>query len=149
MAFRNKEGKAFGNKFRMSRYDAAHSSNDSAHEQADHGDKSEMPMEGEGGEGGMQSVIAQHGRAHDVHITHDPVSGMHHMHSIHEDGYEHHSDHPDPESAHEDGKIAAGVASDGDGDEDTGEYPMKRKPAKAGQTDHAEPDEDDYEAEEL
>jgi hypothetical protein len=86
-----------------------------------------MAAQGEMGEGGQEpedgaEIAAQHGPAHEVHITHEEEMGSHHVHSMHPDGHEHHSDHASKEEAHEHGKKLAGVGAEGaqqepDGDE--------------------------------
>jgi hypothetical protein len=53
------------------------------------------------------AVVAEHGKASEVHIEHDHEMGAHHVHSIHEDGHEHHSDHASAEEAHEHAKNLA------------------------------------------
>ena len=55
-------------------------------------------------------IAADHGPAHEVHVTHEHEIGSHHVHSIHPDGHEHHSDHGSAEEAHEHGKKLAGAA---------------------------------------
>jgi hypothetical protein len=57
-----------------------------------------------------EGVVAEHGKAHEVHIKHEHESGAHHVHSVHEDGFESHSEHGSPEEAHEHGKKLAGSA---------------------------------------
>lgn len=77
----------------------------------------------EGGEEDGTSVAAEHGPAHEVHVTHDHEAGAHHVHSIHPDGHEHHSDHDSVEEAHEHGKKLAGAdAEENDEPEDDAEY---------------------------
>ena len=67
--------------------------------------KAPMPEEQEmGGEDGS-AVAQEHGPAHEVHITHN--AGAHHVHSMHPDGHEHHSDHGSVAEAHEHGKQLA------------------------------------------
>lgn len=66
----------------------------------------------EGGEDPMA-----HGPASEVHITHDHEGGMHHVHAVHADGTESHSDHGSVEEAHEHGKKLAMGHGEPDGDE--------------------------------
>ena len=64
---------------------------------------------------------------------------MHHVHAIHDDGSETHTDHATADEAHMAGAAAGGVNPDGN-------YPMEHKnPVSDGE----EPDEDDYKAEPL
>ena len=76
-------------------------------------------MEPEGGEeqdGG--AVAEQHGPATQVNIEHEHEMGSHHVHSVHPDGHEHHSDHGSAEEAHEHGKKLAGVGGEEHGEPD-------------------------------
>ena len=41
----------------------------------------------------IKGVMAEHGPAHTVHMTHDDDRQSSHVHSIHADGHEHHADH--------------------------------------------------------
>lgn len=79
------------------------------------------PMEEDGSQ-----VAAQHGPASMVNIEHE--MGSHHVSSIHQDGHEHHSDHPTTEAAHEHAKKLSGAGaehSEPDGDE--GEEPWGKE----------------------
>ena len=69
----------------------------------------EPPMED--GEQDGSAVAEQHGPAHAVNIEHEHEMGSHHVHSVHPDGHEHHSDHGSAEEAHEHGKKLAGVGA--------------------------------------
>jgi hypothetical protein len=74
----------------------------------------EHATEGGGGGGEAQdihSVVAEHGPAHKVNITHDHAANKHSMQSHHEGGHVHESHHGTAEEAHEEGKAAAGIAS--------------------------------------
>ena len=57
----------------------------------------------------VKQMAAEHGPAHTIHITHDHASGMHHVHHVHSDGFEHHADHPTADHAHMHAAHAAGV----------------------------------------
>lgn len=88
--------------------------------------KAPAPMAGAepemGGEEDGSAVAAEHGPAHEVHITHDHAAGMHHVHSMHPDGHEHHSDHGSAEEAHEHAKkLASGEGMPQAEDDDWGE----------------------------
>jgi hypothetical protein len=61
----------------------------------------------EGGEESPESVVAAHGPANEVNITHDHAMGMHSVHSMHADGHEHQSEHGSVEEAHEHAKNLA------------------------------------------
>ena len=41
----------------------------------------------------IKGVMAEHGPAHTIHMTHDDERQSSHIHSIHADGHEHHADH--------------------------------------------------------
>jgi hypothetical protein len=73
----------------------------------------QMPGQG-GGQGGEEpqsgeldpsAVVAEHGPANDVHITHDHAAGKHHVTSTHEDGHVHESEHASAEEAGEHAKM--------------------------------------------
>lgn len=51
-----------------------------------------------------EQIAQAHGPATEVGMTHDHEAGMHHVHSMHPDGHEHHSDHGSAEEAHDHGK---------------------------------------------
>jgi hypothetical protein len=55
-----------------------------------------------------EQVAQTHGPAVEVHMSHEHEMGSHHVHSVHQDGYEHHSDHGSVEEAHEHAKKLAG-----------------------------------------
>lgn len=54
-----------------------------------------------------EAVVQQHGPAMHVDIEHEHEMGTHHVHSVHADGHEHHSDHGSAEEAHDHGKRLA------------------------------------------
>lgn len=62
----------------------------------------------EEGQESPEQVAEQHGPAQEVHLTHEHEMGAHHVHSVHPDGYEHHSDHGSAEEAHDHAKKLAG-----------------------------------------
>jgi hypothetical protein len=89
-------------------------------------DPLQMPGAGGGGDemgGGSDpaQVVAEHGPANDVHVTHDHAANKHHVSSTHEDGHQDESDHGSVEEAHDHAKALAMPADDsqqqGDGTE--------------------------------
>jgi hypothetical protein len=82
-------------------------------------DPLKMPGQGGGEEGGgaedPAAVVAEHGPAIEVHVSHDRSANKHHVHSEHEDGHATESDHGSSDEAHDHAKA---LSSDGDGDGD-------------------------------
>jgi hypothetical protein len=68
--------------------------------------KMEDEMEHEEGE--HEDVVAEHGKAHDIHMKLDHARGVHHVHSTHEDGHVHKSQHGSVDEAVEHAKKMAG-----------------------------------------
>ena len=69
-------------------------------------------------------TVAEHGPAHEVHMTHDHEAGQHHVHTVHPDGHEHHSDHGSAGEAHEHAKHLSDAGEEHEGpDGDEGEQP--------------------------
>lgn len=91
-------------------------------------DPLQMPGQGGGEDGGGQedpaAVVAEHGPAVEVTVTHDHDAGKHHVHSSHSDGHSTESDHPSAEEAHDHGKALAtgGEPMDDAGGDDGAEY---------------------------
>ena len=142
--FKAKDGKKFGSAFRMRRYDSAHEGHEpgpraEAHEinepKEEPTEEMGEPKMGEGDHSEIQQIAAEHGPAHEVHITHDHAAGKHHVHSVHEDGHEHHADHPTADHAHMHAAHAAGLKPN------DGEYPMEHEVPRK--------DEDDFEGSSL
>lgn len=154
MAFQSQAGKKFNSKFRANRADKAAqegmesqsepkepkptNTGNRAQAAAIEGKKGKvMPGGAEGaGDGGgpvNSQGAGQPAMAREVHITHDHANGMHHVHTVNEDGTEMHSDHATADEAHVAGAAAGGVNPDGN-------YPAEHKDP----TSHDEPDEDDY-----
>lgn len=117
--FQSKSGKPFGNIFQARKHDEMHAEPETAtmkakHETTTNADMEE-PKDVEGAEpeveeeeGEQHPMVAEHGRAHSVHIRHDHETGKHHVQSTHEDGHENLSEHATAEEAHaEGGKLAA------------------------------------------
>lgn len=102
----------------------------------------------------VANLAAEHGPAREVHIMHDHAAGMHHVHSVHDDGFEGHSDHATAAEAHMAGGTAAGAPEGDDTGGPEGNYPEGHESAKGQKHPKAkskpvEPDEDDYESPEL
>jgi hypothetical protein len=139
----SKDGQRHGNEFRMKRYDAAHEGKEPG-PRAEAKQLQQMPdgtsqdrMEEEPDHGMIQQVAAEHGPAHTIHMTHDHENGMHHVHSVHPDGMEHHADHKSAMHAHHHAMHAAGVNPEGTDHSPEPEQEEGREPK------------DDFEAEEL
>lgn len=75
------------------------------------GDVSKMPI---------SKVVAAHGPATSIEMSHDEGTGTHHVHSTHK-GKHHHSDHETKEAAHEHAAQAAGIDNDSEDEQDGGE----------------------------
>lgn len=105
--FKSKDGtKSFMSGFRAHRYDKEHET-PQAKKVAGPKDttmSAETPKPHE--------VVAEHGKATDIHITHDHEAGKHHVTSIHEDGHMNESDHDSADEAHEHAKELAGDANE-------------------------------------
>lgn len=146
-----KDGKKFGSKFRMNRYESQHTPTGpgpraQAHEINGMPEEQEEKMEEEvhpGIHDEIQQVAAEHGPAHEIHMTHDHEGGVHHVHSVHGDGYEHHADHQSAEHAHTHAAHAAGLNPPNEEETETASEHKKERPHGG------EKDEDEYEAEEL
>ena len=91
----------------------------------------------------VENVAAEHGPAMETHTTHDHEGGVHHTHTIHPDGYEHHADHATADEAHLHAAKMAGVEVPEGKSEEHGEHHSKSK----HKAEHEEADE--YEAEPL
>ena len=57
-------------------------------------------------------VVAEHGKAHTVHIAHDHKNKKHHVMSTHEDGHVQETEHGSPKEAHDAAATLAGAGSD-------------------------------------
>ena len=55
-----------------------------------------------------EAVVAKHGPATSVHITHDHTAGKHHVTSTHPDGHVHESDHASSKEANDAGSQLGG-----------------------------------------
>jgi hypothetical protein len=155
MAFPTKDGKRKNSKFRQARYDRENGppkeSMQEPKERPEQKESGEPPMHAqEEQRGGMEgadheeikNIAAEHGPAHTVNMVHDREGQMSHVHSVHEDGHEHHADHKGEghvKHAHEHAMHAAGESpqhEEPDGDE-------HEQMGMGGK------DEDDFEAEPL
>jgi len=56
-----------------------------------------------------EQVVAEHGKANELKITHDDEQGTHHVHSKHQDGHTTHSQHSSAQEAHTHAASLAGV----------------------------------------
>ncbi len=115
--FTAKDGKKFGSSFAGKRYDDAHSEDgmhklDMEPEEEKESPKMEEEENKQGeekeNEGDEHPVVAEHGKAHTVHIKHHE-GGKSHVMSHHPDGHTHMSEHADMAEAHEEGMKLAGA----------------------------------------
>ncbi|MDR5729432.1 MAG: hypothetical protein RB191_18620 [Terriglobia bacterium] len=115
MAFPAKDGKKFSMASRRNAHDRAGAVKESRGMSVNL-DKSPAdvlePPEGAEPEQDGAEIAQQHGPAMEVNLQHDHEGGTHHVHSVHPDGHEHHSDHGSAEEAHEHGKKLAGVGAE-------------------------------------
>ncbi len=54
------------------------------------------------------AIVAEHGKAHTIHIAHDHKAKKHHVMSTHEDGLVHESEYGSPKEAHDTASQLAG-----------------------------------------
>ena len=119
--FKSKDGKSFGSSYVAKRRDSEHDKmaqsvmGDSPEHEA-----AETPEFEKGEQEGMkeapeqekpEQVVAKHGPANTVHVTHDRKAKKHHVVSTHADGHVHSSDHGSASEAH---SHAAALANSGD-----------------------------------
>jgi hypothetical protein len=94
----------------------------------------------------IKQIAAEHGPAHEIHMAHDHMAKVSHVHSVHEDGHQHHAEHAGEDHvmmAHHHAMHASGVSPEEETEENEGEYPEEHKSATSdGQ-------EDEYAAPEL
>lgn len=113
---KNAEGKHFSSKFRMARHEAAHKADQHEANETPEFEAGEQEGAEEGQEPGegedIQSIVAQHGPAEEVHIEHDHAAGKHKVTS-HHGGHKHVAEHATAEEAHEHAKVAGGVEAGG------------------------------------
>jgi len=147
---KNAEGKNFNSKFRMRRYDAAHAEDGKgpgpraqAHEIEGMPHEKEEQMEEQvhpGIHDEIKQIAAEHGPAHEIHMMHDHGAKMSHVHSVHEDGHEHHAEHKGEMHVHHAHMHAAHAAGH---DIEQGEYPEEHEPEPGGES------EEEFQAEPL
>lgn len=139
MAFPTVGGKSKNSKFRQSRYNkenapAEQGQSSRAHELT--GTTPSRPSaehEDHGSEPGTEQS-----KARELHMSFDDEGGVHHVHAVHDDGTEEHSDHASRDEAMYHGAKKAGLhMPDREGFEDRAREP---------QTAENEPDADDYAA---
>jgi hypothetical protein len=123
MAFPTKDGnKKFGSRFAQRKYDSVHADKapqgkmmDAAHEAAEtptfeageqEGAKEAMDQKQENN---PAQVVAKHGKAIHVHTSHDHMADKHHVHSVHQDGHVHDSDHATAQDAQNTAKQLGGA----------------------------------------
>jgi hypothetical protein len=118
MAFESKDGKKFSMSSRRNAHDAGNRVKEdrmSVNMDKDAGTMLATPEEEQpmGEEQDGAAIAQEHGPAMETHTMHPPEEGgMHHVHSVHPDGHEHHSDHGSKEEAHEHAKKLAGIGSE-------------------------------------
>lgn len=118
MAFSDNKGNKFTNADSMRSSKAMSSSKPMAKPvQQTMGDTGEEP----------EQVAATHGPATHVNVEHEHEIGSHHVHSVHPDGHEHHSDHGSAEEAHMAGGKLAGIGGEQPQDEEEGEEPWGKE----------------------
>jgi hypothetical protein len=65
--------------------------------------------EQEGAQEAPEAVVAKHGPASSVHITHDRAANKHHVTSVHKNGHVHNSDHASAQEANDAGSKLGGA----------------------------------------
>jgi hypothetical protein len=93
----------FGNLETQHLYDKTHSGDMKMKDEQPKGDESEH------GDHDHESVVAEHGKAHTLHMKHDHEAGAHHVHSHHEDGHVHKAKFGSAGEAHDHAAKMAGV----------------------------------------
>lgn len=157
MAFETKDKKQkFGNRMKANRYDRAHQDEKpekmggpraQAHEveaQKPMGEEQAEEQVHPGIHEEIKGIAAEHGPAHEVHMAHDHAAQVSHVHSVHEDGHQHHAQHEGEGhvmNAHHHAMHAAGITPEEGEENKEGEYPEEHKSATAdGQEDDYEPE---------
>lgn len=140
--YTSKSGKKFGSIFAGRRHDQDHTE-DGMHSEGgvpEHESKEAPEFEAaekegagehdhESHEGAEQEalneehpVVAEHGPAHKIVISHDEKSGRHTVTSHHKDGHTHSVAHENAQKAHAEGSKLAGVPADGQNEEHDSPY---------------------------
>jgi hypothetical protein len=117
MAFKAKDGKAFGNRQQMKAYDEREPKNGSEtvhHNEPDGDEASDQPIE---------EVVAAHGPAEKIELHHDDAAGKHHVTSHHGE-HVHKAVKAGREEAHEHAKAAAGLQPEPPQDETSEHTPV-------------------------
>ena len=125
--FKSKDGKSFGSAYVAKRRDDEHAKS------LPMGETKEAPRTNPMGEAKTSSneatapdndvkanpenvdphqIVAQHGKAHTIHVAHDHKAKKHHVMSTHEDGHVQESEHASPKDAHDAAAVLAGAGSD-------------------------------------
>ena len=167
---KSQDGKRSGSKFRMNKYDKEHADGENGGRASGDGgeraqanklearpsmapsSKQAVGMPGEehmeeqvhpGIHDEVKHLAEQHGPAVETHTTHDHANGIHHLHTVHQDGHQHHSDHGSAEEAHMGAAQAAGaMVPEPEGGEEMGPEEHKKHMMAGGE-------EDEFEAEPL
>src|SRR5579859_1103006 len=106
-------GKKFGSIFAGRKYDEAHTEDGLHSESPEHEAKETPEFEaGEQHEGEEHPMVAEHGKAHKVVISHDEATGRHVVTSHHKDGHVHSVAHKHAHEAHNEGRKLAGVVDE-------------------------------------
>lgn len=127
--YQAKDGKKFGSKFAGRKYDSVHGGEETKEKQEPEektsfeGAEEKSGVEGkelheDDQKGEMHPVVAEHGKAHKVHIHHDHLRNKHHVTTLHEDGHVNESDHNTAHEAHQEGQQLAGAAQPEEGQEE-------------------------------
>ena len=115
--FQSKDGKKFGSAYVAKRRDSEHDKAMQAMGEGPEHEAKESPEfesgEQEGAQEGAEpqeptQIVAKHGRATSVNITHDHKNKKHHVTSTHERGHVHQSDHASAAEAHNHATALAG-----------------------------------------
>ena len=96
----------FGSAFRGRKYDEMHAEPSAEHEAKE---TPEFEAGEKEGKEEVHPVVAEHGKAHSVHVKHNHSANKHHVTSQHEDGHVNESDHASAQEAHQEGGSLAGV----------------------------------------
>lgn len=131
--FPTKDGqRKFGSAFRAKKYDSFHPASEEPNKNehspvvdAAEGKDAAGEQNAEGHD--PKQVVAEHGKAHSVHIHHNHAEGKHKVVSHHEDGHMHEKEFENAGAAHDEAKKLSGS------DEDVAE-----NEAPAGDSDEAE-----------
>ena len=107
----------FGSAFRGRKFDSMHAGPSAEHEAKENPEFEAGEKEGKEE---VHPVVAEHGKAHKVHIKHDHAGNKHHVTSMHEDGHVNESDHASAQEAHDEGAKLAGAEAPSQESEEQG-----------------------------